>query len=43
MKDDKKFVFKYDVVDNNYDHRDYGYLTGLEYHYSNNIVEVIQF
>lgn len=43
MKDGKKFVFKYDVVDNNYDHRDYGYLTSLEYHYSNNIVEVIQF
>ena len=43
MKDGKKFVFKYDVVDNNYDHRDYGYLTNLEYHYNSEIVEVIDF
>ena len=43
MKDGKKFVFKYDVVDNNYDHRDYGYLTNLEYHYNSEIVEIIDF
>lgn len=43
LKDGKKFVFKYDVIDNKYSYRDYGYLIGLEYYYSEDVYKMISF
>ena len=43
FKDGKKFIFRFDIIDNWYNYKDTAYLRELEYYYTEGVYETIYF